>query len=117
PAFVVTLAVGAATFCALGLAITSFIPNAEAAPAIVNGSIFPLLFISDIFIRTQNAPGWLTTLAAIFPIRHFSIALQNAFNPFETGSGFEPGHLAVMGIWAAIGLVIAVRKFTWEPRR
>ena len=34
PAFVVTLAVGAAAFSALGLATTAVIPNAEAAPAV-----------------------------------------------------------------------------------
>jgi ABC-2 type transport system permease protein len=117
PAFAATLTIGAAAFCALGLAITGFVPNAEAAPAIVNGTIFPLLFISDVFIRSANAPEWLNTLAGIFPIRHFSQALQTAFNPFERGSGFEPGDLAVIAIWGAIGLVIASRKFTWEPRR
>src|ERR1700736_5497228 len=35
-ALVLDLAVGAATFCALGLATTTVVPNADAAPAIVN---------------------------------------------------------------------------------
>ena len=40
-ALLITLALGAATFCALGLAMTTVIPNAEAAPAIVNLIFFP----------------------------------------------------------------------------
>ena len=117
PAFVVTLALGSATFCALGLAVMKVIPNAEASPAIVNASILPLMFISDIFIPLHDAPEWLTTFASIFPIRHFSVALQTSFNPFEGGLGFEPVHLLVMAAWMMAGVLIALRTFSWEPRR
>lgn len=117
PAFIVTLAVGAAAFSSLGLAITVLVSNAQAAPAIVNGTILPLFFVSDVFIRTEDAPSWLNTFADIFPVKHFSEALQAAFNPFETGAGFEFGHLAVMAAWGIAGLLVAVRFFSWEPRR
>jgi ABC-2 type transport system permease protein len=117
PAFIVTLAVGAATFCALGLAITCAINNADAAPAIVNGSILPLLFISDVFIPLDDAPGWLVFIGDLFPVKHFSEALQTAFNPYETGSGFEPWDLAVIAAWGIAGVIISMRWFSWEPRR
>src|SRR5690606_3354416 len=52
PWLVVTLVAGSACFCALGLAITGFVPNADAAPAVINASILPLLFISNVFIPT-----------------------------------------------------------------
>ena len=109
PAFIVTLIVGAATFCALGLAIVTVIPNADASPAIVNASILPLLFVSDVFIPLGDAPGWLTTFADIFPVRHFSLALQTSFNPFETGMGFQWAHLLVMAAWMVVGLLVATR--------
>ncbi len=117
PAFVIAVVVGAATFSTLGLAVTGLIPNADASPAVVNASVLPLLFISDVFIPLQDAPAWLTTVADIFPVRHFSLALQAAFNPFEQGSGFEWLHLGIMVAWAAGGLILAIRFFTWEPRR
>ena len=117
PAFLVSLVVGAATFCVLGLAIMTVIPNADASPAVVNVSILPLLFISDVFIPLQDAPGWLTALAGVFPVRHFSMAMHTAFNPFETGAGFEPVHLLAMAGWMVGGAAVAVRFFSWEPRR
>ena len=117
PAFLVTLVVGAATFCALGLAIMTVIPNADASPAVVNVSILPLLFVSDVFIPLQDAPGWLTTFAGVFPVQHFSMAMHTAFNPFETGAGFEPVHLLAMAGWMVGGAAVAVRFFSWEPRR
>lgn len=117
PAFLVAVAVGAATFSVLGLAMTAAIPNADASPAIVNAVILPLLFISDVFIPSQEGAEWLTNVADIFPVRHFSLALQTAFNPFEAGAAFEWAHLGVMAAWAVAGLLVAVRTFSWEPRR
>ena len=116
PALVVTLALGAASFCALGLAITSAIPNADASPAIVNASILPILFLSGIFFPVANAPSWVQWVGRVFPIRHFADAMQAAyFSP--TGSGFEWGNLAVVAAWGIAGLLIASRFFSWEPRK
>lgn len=116
-AYIVTVAVAAPAFCALGLAVTAIIPNSDAAPAIVNGIILPLLFISDIFIPPQNTPGWLDVIANVFPVLHFSNAMQHAYDPFVAGSGFEWTDLAVIAAWGVAGTVVALRYFTWEPRR
>ena len=51
PFLLAALVLGAATFCALGIAISGFIPNADAAPAVVNLTILPLLFVSNVFIQ------------------------------------------------------------------
>jgi ABC-2 type transport system permease protein len=117
PAVIVSVLLGAAAFSALGLAMTAVVPNADAAPAVVNGVILPLLFISDIYIPDNDAPGWLRAIANVFPVKHFSEALQTPFDPFEPGTGFEWGHLSVLIIWGVIGLALAVRYFSWEPRR
>jgi len=117
PAFIISLMIGAAAFSLLGLAITSFIPNADAAPAVVNASILPLLFISDVFIPLdEDGPRWLGLIGDLFPVKHLSVALQTAFNPFEVGSGFEWAHLGVIVLWGAFGALVAARRFTWEPR-
>ena len=117
PAVLATLAIGAASFSALGLAMTAAIPNADASPAVVNGTILPLLFISDVFIPLDEAPDWLVVLGDIFPVKHLSTAMQTAFNPFTTGSGFEWDDLAVIAGWGVAGLLLAIRFFSWEPRR
>ena len=117
PAFILSLVLAAATFCALGLAITSVIPNADAAPAVVQASVLPLMFISDVFIPLRDAPSWLTTFADVFPIRHFATTMHTAFNPFESGLGFEMASLGVMALWLVAGMTVAVRFFRWEPRR
>jgi ABC-2 type transport system permease protein len=114
--FIITLIVGAATFSALGIAATIMVPNSDSAPAVVNGSILPLFFISDVFIPMDNAPTWLNIIANIFPVRPFSLALQKAFNPLDLGSGFDPISLIIMMTWMIAGVLISVKYFSWQPR-
>jgi len=114
-AFIVTLIVGAASFCALGIALTAFIPNADASPAVVNASILPLLFISNVFIPLQNPPAWMDVLGKIFPVRHFADALVGSFLA-TSGTGLEWSDVLIVGIWGVVGVVVAIRFFSWEPR-
>jgi len=115
PAFALTVVVGAAAFSILGVAISSFIPNADAAPAVVNSTVLPLLFISNVFIPLENPPQWLDILGKIFPVRHFADALINSF--FElSGSGLRVNDLLVIAVWGVAGLVVALRFFEWEPK-
>jgi len=116
PAFIITLAVGAACFSSLGLAVTSIIPNADASPAVVNATILPLLFISDVFIPLNKAPKYLLTFSNLFPVKHFSHGLLQADSPCPRGSGFVSHDLIAMGIWFVVGVVLSARYFSWEPR-
>ena len=119
PAFVLTVLVGAGAFCSLGLALTAVIPNAAAAPAVVNASILPLLFISNVFIPVHRAPDWLITVSRFFPVRHFADATTAAFVPDSIGPAFvlDWVDLAVVAAWGVAGLLLATRFFSWEPRR
>ena len=110
-----TLLVGGASFCALGLAITGAIPNAEAAPAIVNATILPILFLSDIFIPTEGAPGWVQWIGRIFPVKHLAYAMQSVFVPLARSWSWE--NVLVVAAWGVGGLILAVRFFRWEPSR
>jgi ABC-2 type transport system permease protein len=117
PAFILALVVGAASFCALGMAVACLVPNADAAPAIVQASILPLQFISNIYIPAEHAPDWVKSVAAIFPIVHFADALHASFNPFESGSGLSLTDVAVLAAWGVVGVIFAMKKFSWGPSR
>jgi ABC-2 type transport system permease protein len=110
-----TLLAGAFCFCSIGIALTALIRVATAAPAIVNGLLFPIVFISGTFYPVE--PGsWLGRIGALFPVRHFEQAVFAAFDPRTAGSGLEPGALVAMLAWGAGALVVAMRRFRWEPR-
>ncbi|HRV60503.1 MAG: ABC transporter permease [Solirubrobacterales bacterium] len=116
PAVIVTLVVGAASFCCLGLAITVIIPSREAASAITNAITLPLYFLSGIFIPENEIPDGVLSFANHFPVRDFFQAFFSAYSPKTVGSGFEWGELAVVALWGLAGLIIALRYFRWTPR-
>jgi ABC-2 type transport system permease protein len=116
PAVLVTLTVGAAAFSCLGLALTGLIPSQEAAAPITNIVIFPLYFLSGVFIPESEIPDGVLNVADAFPLRHFFEAFFSAWDPGTVGAGFEPGNLAAVAAWGVAGLVVAARRFRWEPR-
>lgn len=116
PAVFVTLLIGAASFCCLGIAMTAIIPSREAAPAVTNVITLPLYFISGIFIPESEIPDGVLSFANHFPIRDFFEAFFAAYNPNTVGSGFEWGDLLIVGIWGIAGLLLAIRYFRWTPR-
>jgi ABC-2 type transport system permease protein len=116
PAIVVTLAVGAAAFCCIGVALTAMIPSEDAAPAITNAVLLPLYFLSGVFIPESEIPDGVLKVADVFPIRHFFEAFFTAWTPSTTGSGFEWGHLGIVAGWGLAALLIAIWTFRWTPR-
>lgn len=110
-------AIAAAAFCfsALGVAVAGVIPNEDAAPAIVNFLIFPLLFLSGTFGNVADGSG-AARFADWFPVRHLNSLLFAVFTPVGHGTGIVGRHLAVVLAWGAVALVVAVRTFRWEPR-
>ncbi len=122
--FLATLVVGSLSFAAMALALTSAIPNADAAPPMVNATILPLLFLSGVFIPlTDRAPAWITAVGTVFPVKHFADAMRAGYLGNVTLQGtdvrafpFEWGDLLVVAAWGIVGLILASRLFSWEPR-
>lgn len=116
PLIVLILALAAAAFSALGLALTGIIPNADAAPAIVNIIVLPLLFVSNVFIQMDTAPDWLNTVSRIFPVRHLADAVIRLYQP-GAEAAIPWTEMGVIAAWGVAGVVAALLFFRWEPRR
>jgi ABC-2 type transport system permease protein len=115
PALVVTVIVGAVSFCCLGFALASVIRNQDAAQPITQASMLPLYFISGVFVAVSTLPHWLVDVADVFPVRHLAAALLTAYNPHTTGAGFAWGDLLILVLWGIGGLIIALWRFSWVP--
>jgi ABC-2 type transport system permease protein len=111
PSIGAALVLGAASFCALGVAVASLIRNSEAAPSVVQLVLFPLVFISGTYIPIHS--GVLDSVSGIFPVRPFNQAL---LAPFAGHGGPNWQSLGVLLAWGVAGAVVAVRRFRWDPR-
>jgi ABC-2 type transport system permease protein len=112
--FAIAILVGSAAFCALGMALTAVIPNADAAGPIVNAVILPVMFLSGVFIAFgDSTPDWILWVARVFPVRHFVLSMEAGF----LGTPFSWTDVLLVTAWGVAGALLAVRFFSWEPRK
>jgi ABC-2 type transport system permease protein len=109
------LALGAAVFAALGLALTGFIRSLEGSSAIVNVIVLPMAFLSGSFGPTRHYPQALRAIGAVLPLKPL-IDLINAIYLHGQQIWDRPRAVAVLTAWGIFGMAVAIRKFRWEPR-
>ena len=68
-ALLVTLVLGSAPFCAMGLAIGAWV-RPQGAPAMVNAAFLPMSFMSGLWIPLQLMPTFMQKLAPALPAYH-----------------------------------------------
>jgi ABC-2 type transport system permease protein len=113
---VVFTAAGVICFASLGVALSHAIPNFESAPAYTNAIFLPVIFISGVFYDADNAPKFLRDIAEALPLKHLIDGLSGAMVKAQ-GLTDHWTALAVIAVWAAIGITLAIRGFSWEARR
>jgi ABC-2 type transport system permease protein len=111
--FALAILVGAASFAALGMAITTVVRTADGSSAVVNAVYLPMAFISGVFFSTEEMPAILQAISEILPLTYFLDLIRATFVP---GESFAPSALAAVLVWGVVGAAVAVRMFRWEPR-
>jgi ABC-2 type transport system permease protein len=111
---VVTLLLGAAAFAALGLAMTVIVRSAEGASATVNAVYLPMAFISGSFFSPHSFPQFLRAIADVLPLTYF---IRLTRDVMLHGHQFWDnwGDVGVIAAWGAIGALVAIWRFRWEP--
>jgi ABC-2 type transport system permease protein len=115
-ALTVFVSLGVVCFASLGVALAHAIPNFDSAPAYVNAVFLPVIFISGVFYDADNAPRFLRDIAEALPLKHLIDGLSGAMVSGE-GLASQGVALLVLGLWAAAGVLLAVRGFSWDARR
>lgn len=116
PALLVALLVGVVCFTALGVATSTLVPNQDAAAPIIAIVFFVLLFLSGLWYPLPPHSA-LVKISGFFPFHHMITA---CFAPFDTQPGASAWawhDLLIIAIWGVVGVVVAVRRWRWAPRR
>jgi ABC-2 type transport system permease protein len=95
--------------------VASLIHDQDAAQPVTQGIMLPLYFISGVFVAVSTLPRWIVDVADIFPVRHLAAALLTAYNPHTHGAGLALTDLLVIAAWGGVGLLVALRRFSWLP--
>jgi ABC-2 type transport system permease protein len=115
-AFVIAVVVGGLSFTALGAAISTLIPNPDAAGPVTNVVFFVLLFLAGLWFPISNGSG-LAQFSSFFPIRHFITAVFAPFNLKQGASPWAWHDLLVVAIWGVAAAAFAIWRFRWAPYR
>jgi ABC-2 type transport system permease protein len=111
----IVVIVGTLSFAGLGYAVAGLIGTPDAAQPIVQATMFPLYFISGVWIPTASLSPALRHIAEIFPVEHLAAALHLASVRGSFTSALSPVDLLVMAGWAVGTAVFAAYRFSWLP--
>jgi ABC-2 type transport system permease protein len=113
---VVFVLAGVVCFASLGVAFAHLIPNFESTAAYVNAVFLPVVAISFYAFDSSSAPRFVRTIADALPLKPLIEGLSGAI---VTGSslGKHLDALAVIALWAALGVYFAITGFSWEQAR
>jgi ABC-2 type transport system permease protein len=107
--------IGVAGFGGVGFAVASLIRSAEGSSAVVNVILLPMAFLSGSFGPARHLPKVLGWIADVLPLKYFVELADGVYlNREHVWSNL--GAVAVVLAWGAGGLVVAIRRFGWEPR-
>lgn len=113
------LALSALAFTLLGIAFSS-VATARNGPVVVLPVYLVLQFISGVFFPFESLPGWLQTIASVFPLKWSVQGMQAAFLPESAApdGGWALGQVAmVLGLWILVGAVLSLVTFRWSKAK
>jgi ABC-2 type transport system permease protein len=111
---VVYVALGTATLCSVAIAATTLVTDVESASAALPFAAVMLAFISGIFVPVDQLPGWLEDIGRVFPVYDLASGLQTALG-VAGDTALKASNLLALALWTVAGVVIAARRFRWEP--
>ena len=115
PSLVLAVLLGTTVFASIGLAAAALIRSAEGSSAVVNFILLPMAFLSGSFGDREGYPAILRAIGDVLPLKYLLDAVRAIYlNGREIWD--EPTAVAVLAAWGALGILVAMRKFRWEPR-
>jgi ABC-2 type transport system permease protein len=113
---------GTAAGSVLGIAFSVVPKSGRSASAVITPVVLVLQFISGVFFVYNELPGWMRTVAEVFPLKWLAQGMRSVFLPAdfeaqEVGGSWQLGTGAiVLSFWLVAGLFLAQRFFRWTRR-
>ena len=113
---------GTATGSVCGVAFSSLPRSGRSTSAVVVPIVLVLQFVSGVFFRFDQLPGWMQQVAAVFPLKWIAQGMRSVFLPdgataLEPAGSWQHGATAaVLVVWLVAALVVGVRTFRWRRR-
>ena len=105
-------ALGAITFGCVGLLTASRAQKIETASGLINLVMMPMWIFSGVFFSYERFPAVVQPFIKALPLTALNDALRTTILEGTQLTG-QASRLLVMGVWAAVSFVVAVKWFRW----
>jgi ABC-2 type transport system permease protein len=112
-ALIVAIALGSATFSALGLLLAGTL-RPEATLVVANVVFLVALVLGGVLVPLSELPAGLATAARLTPIGALAEAFAAALGTTAGSGGDVLVELGVIAAWGAAAALITVRSFRWD---
>jgi ABC-2 type transport system permease protein len=111
---IVMILLGSIMFSGIGMALSGFIKDVEAASAIGNAIAFPMMFLSGTYFPIEMMPSYLRTVSKVLPLTYFSEGLKSAML-YKDPEGIYI-NMAIVAVLAVAFIIVGALVTRWKSK-
>lgn len=111
---IIMILLGSMMFSGIGMTLSGFIKDVEAASAIGNAIAFPMMFLSGTYFPIEMMPSYIRTISKVLPLTYFSEGLKDSMlYKYPEGVYFN---MAIVAALAAVFIIIGALVTRWKSK-
>lgn len=111
---IIIILLGSIMFSGMGMILSGFIKDVEAASAIGNALTFPMMYLSGTFFPLELMPSYLQTVSKALPLTYFSEGLRCSML-YKDLEGIWMS-MAILAVLAAVFISIGALVTRWKAK-
>jgi len=109
---IMIILLGSIMFSGIGMILSGFIKDVEAASAIGNAIVFPMMFLSGTYFPLELMPSYIQTISKALPLTYFSEGLKYSMLYKYPGGIYT--NMAILAVLAVVFLIIGALVTRWK---
>ncbi|MCJ7561314.1 ABC transporter permease, partial [Candidatus Bathyarchaeota archaeon] len=111
---IIMILLGSTMFSGIGMILSGFIKDVEAASAIGNAIAFPMMFLSGTYFPIEIMPSYIQTISKILPLTYFSEGLKySMLYKYPEGIYFN---MAIVAVLAVVFIIVGAFVTRWKEK-
>ena len=111
---IVLILLGSMMFSGIGMTLSGFIKDVEAASAIGNAIAFPMMFLSGTYFPLEIMPSYIQSISKVLPLTYFSEGLK-ASMLYHYPEGVYI-NMAIVAVLAVVFIIVGALVTRWKGK-
>ena len=111
---IIIILLGSIMFSGMGMILSGFIKDVEAASAIGNAIAFPMMFLSGTYFPLEIMPSYIQTFSKVLPLTYFSEGLKYSML-YKYPEGIFT-NMAIIAVLAVVFIIIGALVTRWKSK-